>query len=144
MLEHFGSKIEAAVREVALDEFTADFHALGDLIKEAFEEVRDRLGYSIGEDAAPNEIYEAIKKPLAAVRLIIEKGEKPIPVEELVSDDPAYVEIRRLNTCIRDLAEAYLKRGEEAVWSRMYEKATEWQATDQSHSCPICGNEIPE
>jgi len=142
MLEHFRSKIETAVREEALKDFTEDFHALGDLIKEAFEEVGARLGYSIGEEAAPNEIYEAIRKPLASVRLMIEKGVKP-PVEEIVSDDPAYVETRRLNTFIRDFAEAYLKSGEDTVWNRMYEKATEWQATEQSHSCPTCGNEIP-
>ena len=104
----FQEKIETAIREAAVKEFSDDFDAMGEMVTDAFEIVRAKFGY-VDEKAAPtNEIYEAMRLPLAAVKLMIATGQKPEGITLPLAG-------------ISSLAESYVDRADQDFTNRMLE-----------------------
>lgn len=123
MLKQLDAKMEAAIRIAALEKFTDDFECLGDLVADTFDTVQEKLGYMTGPTC---EIYEATRKPLAAVKLMIATGKEP--VDELGAGYKSSEELR-INKNIRAMANAYLDRAESDYADRMLEIVLAIKAT---------------
>jgi len=126
MLKGLDTKMESAIRTAAHKDFTDDFECLGDLVADTFDLVAVKLGFMPGTKTPTDEIYEATRKPLAAVMLMIASGKEP--VDELGAGYKSSEELR-LNKNIRVMANAYLDRAEAEFADRMLEIVLAIKAT---------------
>jgi len=126
MLKQLDTKMESAIRTAAHKDFTDDFECLGDLVADTFDTVQVKLGFMTGAGTPTDEIYEATRKPLAAVKLMIATGKEP--VDELGTGYKSSEELRT-NRNIRALANAYLDRAESEFADRMLEIVLAIKAT---------------
>lgn len=121
MLKQLDAKMEAAIRVAALEEFTEDFGIIGDFIAEGFDTVQVKLGYMTGAGTPTHELYEATRKPLTAVKLMISTGNEPLDEVHTGFKSNLISEQIRINRNIRAMANAYLDRAEADFADRMLE-----------------------
>jgi len=129
MLKQLDAKMEAAIRIAALEKFTEDFDCLGDLVADTFDTVQVELEFMAGAGSPTDEIYEATRKPLAAVKLMIATGNEPVDEVHTGFKSKLISEQIRINRYIRDMANAYLDRAESEFADRMLEIVLAIKAT---------------
>jgi len=117
------TKMESAIRTAALKEFKDDFECLGDLVRDSFDTVRMKLGYMNAAGTPIDEIYEATRKPLMAVRLMIATGKEPQD-QLYIHKNSLIPEQIRLDRKIREFANKYLDRAEAEFAESMLEVET--------------------
>lgn len=131
MLKGLDAKMEAAIRVAALKDFTDDFETLGDLVADVFDTVQVKLAYLSGAGTPTHELYEATRKPLTAVKLMIATGNEPLDEVHTGFKSNLISEQIRINRNIRFMANTYLDRAESEFADRMLEIVQAIKATAQ-------------